>query len=292
MDLERTFVAIVELGSLNKAADELGIANSTASTRLATLEKKLEAILLQRTARGIHLTEIGRVYYDKIKQALAQTEDIENMVRKMATGSFGKLTLSIPPGLIENWLAKPFADFLDSYHDVHLEIRTTDKILDQVREGFDICFHWGPPPDSTLYAQRLFEDEIILIASKSYVKKYDVNNCPEAVKFLQMTRDFSGETKKRIISKDILDWWYSRAARITSDTVESQIALLLQDMGAAALPRSNIDRLLETGAVADITPIFFNQPFPVTCYAITAEKPSSHSRAQLLIDHIKRFYPQ
>lgn len=290
MDMEQTFVTIVDCGSLNKAAEHLGVANSTVSSRLLALERKLKATLLQRTARGIHLTESGQLYYLKLKNIIAQLEDTENQIRMMSDGLCLRLSLSMPPGLMEYWLAEPIAEFLNLHPDAHITIRTSDRILEQFLAGHDICFHWGFPPDSNHYAKKLFNDEIKLIATERYLQTNNIHNNPEAIEFLQFTRDFSGDTKYQIVEKKYLDWFYSHPARVTCDTVEAQIALLLRNMGAAILPLSIVQPLLNENKLVDITEQYFSHPFPLSCYAITYEKPSASSAAQYLIGHIKQFF--
>ena len=59
----RTFVRVVEAGSISKAAEQIGLAKSGVSRRLADLEKRLGVRLINRTTRRSSLTEAGQAYY-------------------------------------------------------------------------------------------------------------------------------------------------------------------------------------------------------------------------------------
>ena len=71
----RAFVRSVELGSFSKAADEGGLKDSTVSRYVSGLEAVLGAALLNRSTRSLHLTEAGRLFYDRAAQILADVED-------------------------------------------------------------------------------------------------------------------------------------------------------------------------------------------------------------------------
>ena len=65
-----TFVQVVDSGSFTAAAERLSIAKSAASRRVADLETRLGAQLLQRTTRRLHLTETGRDFYERAMRIL------------------------------------------------------------------------------------------------------------------------------------------------------------------------------------------------------------------------------
>ena len=62
------FVEVVKLRSFRRAADSLGMPNSTLSRRIGGLEKAIGLRLLHRTTRKIELTEAGQVYYVRCKR--------------------------------------------------------------------------------------------------------------------------------------------------------------------------------------------------------------------------------
>ena len=58
------FIRVVETGSFSKAAEDLGIAQPTATKAVAVIEERLGARLLHRSTRGITPTEVGALFYE------------------------------------------------------------------------------------------------------------------------------------------------------------------------------------------------------------------------------------
>src|SRR5258708_8829041 len=73
MDLNRvaTFVRVVEAGTFTAAATRLQLPTSSVSRSVAKLERDLGIVLLERTTRRISLTEAGRAYYERAREAVA-----------------------------------------------------------------------------------------------------------------------------------------------------------------------------------------------------------------------------
>src|SRR5579872_4798023 len=71
MNLARTFVSVVDAGSLTAAARATSLPKSSVSRALARLESDLGARLVDRSTRHLTITPAGRAYYDGAKAALA-----------------------------------------------------------------------------------------------------------------------------------------------------------------------------------------------------------------------------
>jgi DNA-binding transcriptional LysR family regulator len=70
----KTFVHIVDAGSLTRAADSLDTSLPTVVRTLAALERELGVSLLKRTTRRIHLTDEGSHYLERCRDILAATQ--------------------------------------------------------------------------------------------------------------------------------------------------------------------------------------------------------------------------
>lgn len=73
----RYFIEVVSSGSINKAAEQLFIAQSSLSNAMKDLEKEIEHPLLIRTSRGISLTQDGAEFLSYARQVIEQTELLE-----------------------------------------------------------------------------------------------------------------------------------------------------------------------------------------------------------------------
>ena len=74
------FVRVVESGSFREASRLTGVPKSTLSRKLAELETRLGARLLQRTTRRIGLTDVGRGYFAEVSVAVGRLIDAERAV--------------------------------------------------------------------------------------------------------------------------------------------------------------------------------------------------------------------
>ena len=93
------FVRVAELGSFSKAAQILNIAQPALSRQVRLLETDLRATLLQRTGRGVVLTEAGKRLFDHsvgILQLVSRVrEDIESSRGEPA----GRIVVGLPPSM-------------------------------------------------------------------------------------------------------------------------------------------------------------------------------------------------
>jgi LysR family nitrogen assimilation transcriptional regulator len=93
----RSFARIVELGTLNRAADDLNIAQPALSSHVAGLEAELGLKLLLRLPRGIKPTEAGRRLYQHARAVLRRLELAREDVRaEMASGPVGTVAIGMP----------------------------------------------------------------------------------------------------------------------------------------------------------------------------------------------------
>jgi LysR family transcriptional regulator, nitrogen assimilation regulatory protein len=95
----RYFVRVAEMGSFSKAAIELDVAQPALSRQVRLLETDLRVTLLQRTGRGVLLTEAGKRLYDHaigILQLVAHAREDLSANRDEATG---RIVIGLPPSM-------------------------------------------------------------------------------------------------------------------------------------------------------------------------------------------------
>src|SRR5436190_3965184 len=90
----KTFVRIVEAGSLTRAAESLDTSLPTVVRTLAGLERHLGVSLLKRTTRRLHLTEEGAQYLEHCRDILSAIQNMEDVLVARRTEPIGKLTVT------------------------------------------------------------------------------------------------------------------------------------------------------------------------------------------------------
>jgi DNA-binding transcriptional LysR family regulator len=163
------FVAIVEGGSLAAAARSEGLPKSSVTRRLAGLETRVQARLLQRSTRQLSLTEAGRRLYERLRPVVAaaraaeselmsEAPEPEGVLRITATGAFGRL-----------FIAPLLGTFLKQHRRLTAELLLLDRSVNLIDEGFDLAIRMGPLADSGLVARKLADIERVLCAAPAHL---------------------------------------------------------------------------------------------------------------------------
>lgn len=172
MDLNRiaVFHQVVEAGSFTAAARTLGLRTSSVSRSVAALEAALGIRLLQRTTRRLSLTDAGRAYYERSRDALAGLEEAEQAAAALGARPRGLVRVTAPTDLAPG-LAPVVAAFAGEHPAVRVEVSLTPRFVDLVKEGFDLAVRAGPLRDSSLLARKLADTELALFAAPSYLTR-------------------------------------------------------------------------------------------------------------------------
>lgn len=165
-DLE-VFARVVEKSGFSRAARELGVPASTVSRRVARLEEGLGVRLLQRTTRKMHLTEAGRIYFERISRALREIESAESSLRAVQGDPRGLIRIST---VSEQFVEDILYDFLAEYPEVSMEIHKSHERVDLIADGFDLAIRAGVLSDSSLVAHKLMTSGPVLVAAPSYLE--------------------------------------------------------------------------------------------------------------------------
>jgi len=145
----RTFVAIGQEGTLTAAARELNLPTSTVSRALSRLEKNLDVLLVQRSPRGLVMTDFGKEYLQTCKRALRTLRDGSELLERRRERPSGLIKVACPITMARSIFAPLLKEFLDRYPDLRVEIEPYASGWDQEpREDVDVFFKVRAPRDS------------------------------------------------------------------------------------------------------------------------------------------------
>ncbi len=181
MDLNEiaVFIKVVEAQSFSRAARELGMPNSTVSSRVSGLEKRLGVTLIQRTTRKLNITEIGQAYFKHCLQGLKEIEQAESEILATQSEPQGLLRITAPVELGGSILPHFISDYLKKYPKVSVEVILTDRRVDLLAEGIDLAIRAGELKDSSLIAKKLGSAYFAPYASPKYLKAYGLPKLPK-----------------------------------------------------------------------------------------------------------------
>ena len=88
-----TFVRVVDSGGFSAAGRRLNMSTTMVSNHVHALEERLGARLLNRTTRKVSLTEVGKAYYDRCTQILADLEQADDIAGALQSTPRGTLRI-------------------------------------------------------------------------------------------------------------------------------------------------------------------------------------------------------
>lgn len=118
------FYETATLGSMRLASDRMGLAVSSISRQIATLEKDLGIPLFERGRRTIRMTEAGRLTYEHYKSQIASREQLFEQIRKLREAKLGHVEMAIGEGFLCRAFMQLIADFQHDHPGVSVNIRT------------------------------------------------------------------------------------------------------------------------------------------------------------------------
>ena len=148
----RTFVTIVDQGSLTAAAERLDRSLPTMVRVLAALEEDLGVRLLRRSTRRMSLTPEGRGYLARCRQILADVEDADQSVARGQTVPRGKIRMTAPVLFGQRHVAPGLIDFAHRFDEVEVELLLLDRVINLIEEGIDVAVRIAHLADSSMIA--------------------------------------------------------------------------------------------------------------------------------------------
>lgn len=172
------FLAIVEHGSLSRAADSLDCSTSHISRHLKQLESRLGTALFMRSTRQVKLTPAGINYATRLKSIAIELQNATAMVQGEQQEIKGPIRISGAGDFVANHVSPVLAEFAALHPDVNIELDFNNRVVDLIEEGFDFAIRFGRLQDSNLIARKLCDRTMTLVASPSYLKSHPSIHTP------------------------------------------------------------------------------------------------------------------
>lgn len=165
------FIRVVETGSFSKAASDVGITQPTATKAVAAMEKRLGARLLHRSTRGVMLSEVGALYYDKCKLIAREVDEADNLATLLQSKVGGTLRISTSVAFGRRVLVPLVLRYMREHPEITIDLSFDDRYVNLVEQGVDLAIRMGPMADSTLGARYLGTNPWMMVAAPSYLSQ-------------------------------------------------------------------------------------------------------------------------
>jgi DNA-binding transcriptional LysR family regulator len=165
------FCLCAEKQGFTAAAHAAGLTPAAVSRSVSRLEGRLGVKLFTRTTRQVRLTEGGRAYFEKCRQALSQLVEAEREVTGQQAVPSGTLRISVPTSYGHLRVLPLLPEFHAQYPQVKVEVQVANRNVDFTSENFDLAIRARVLPDSGLVARLLEESELVVVATPGYLRK-------------------------------------------------------------------------------------------------------------------------
>jgi DNA-binding transcriptional LysR family regulator len=278
-------MAVVEAGSMARAAQALGLSSSGVGRAIARLEKRVGVRLLERTTRTMTLTDEGRRFYEEVGPHLDGIEQAAMTAAGAAGVVRGRLRVNVDPFFSRIVLAAQVVTFLNRHPDVRVELIMRDHVGDLVADGFDLAMRFGEPPSGSLVARKLIETRILTVAAPGFVARYGRPKHPSEVAELPCI-DFYDAANARPFEWEFRRDREIRSVRPASRLMVSDVGAMLSaceaGVGIAQIMQLSSGDLLAEGRLVELFPDWSGEFFPL--YALYPSRQLRAAKVRTFIE--------
>jgi DNA-binding transcriptional LysR family regulator len=283
-DLE-VFVKTVSLGGLTRASERLGVSKSIISRRLSKLESDVGTRLLNRTTRGMSLTEAGTELLVRAERILAEEAEARAVLAGRDGELAGRLRLAASVSLGISHLAPALAQFALRHPRIELDVSYGDRLHDIVGEGFDAALRIGRLESSSLVARHLAPLHLVVAASPDYLERRGTPRVPHDLSRHEVLI-YTG-------SRDPGVWQMGPRSsvrvqgRIRSDSGEALRAAAIAGLGIGLFPQFMIHGQLVSGSLVRV---LADHPVPVLGLYVVRPPGSLSLKLKALSDYLAEYF--
>ncbi|WP_204115847.1 LysR family transcriptional regulator [Shimia biformata] len=281
----KVFVRVVELGSITAGGRDLRLTPAVASNRVKELESRLGVRLFNRTTRNLSPTEVGKVFYDHAKTVIEHLEDAEAVVAGFSDTPRGVISVTAPLGVGRRIIAPLIPRFSETYPEVQIRLRLSDRKVDMFEDGLDVAFVLGELVDSNLKLRKIKDCDRVLVAAPSYVERFGEperpedllrgHNClllrfPRSPEYFWTLKTPEGPRKLEV------------TGRFDADDGDVLTEWALDGRGIANKPRFDVARHLASGDLVELLPQ--TPPMPASFGCLYPHRKFQDPKIRLFVD--------
>ena len=252
------FIRVADLESFSRAAETLALPKGSVSRQIQALESHLGVRLLHRTTRRVQLTQDGMVYYERAKDLLSNLDELDGMFQHDPASISGRLRVDMPVGFAKKLVIPHLPTFLQQYPGIELELSSSDRLVDVIREGFDCVVRVGALKDSGLIARPLGKLTQINCASPDYLARFGYPQSLEDLADHALIHYASTLGVRPPGFEVVIDGavrWVKTGGILTVNSTETYQAACIAGLGIIQVPRTGVREALRRRPDGDPAPV-------------------------------------
>lgn len=282
------FVRAVKAGSFTAAASQLGVTKSAVAKSVAQLEARLGVRLLHRTTRRLSLTPEGSAFFTQCEAAVEQIREAEDVARNRATTLRGVLRVDMPAVFGRRVALPILLDILKAHPELRLAASFSDRAIDPVDEGVDLCLRFGELSDRRdLAARKIDEQRLIICGSPSYLS---MMGAPRSLKELRQHACIVGRNPDRRETLQVLEdakpVSFEPSPTHQCSDGEAIILMTLAGFGLCQMPESLLRAYVDNGRLVPVLSDYCQVRSPFN--AVWPVKRQMLPRVRVVVDELVR----
>jgi LysR family transcriptional regulator, transcriptional activator for dmlA len=279
----RIFVAVGREGTLTAAALELQLPTSTVSRALTRLEKHLDVLLVQRSPRGLILTDFGKEYLQTCRRALRTLRAGGELLEGQREKPTGLIKVACPITMARSIFAPLLKQFLARYPELRVEIEPYTSDWDrEPRDDVDVFFKVKAPRDSVRRVRPYPGTKRGIFASPEYLSLRGNPGTPDDL--IQHTCIGSGTWKLARGSKLAVP---NIVFKVDVSDPGVHLDLVLCGFGIATLPLYMAKKPDLRKRLVQVLPLW--NPEPITLCALFSGPSRLTPKVQVLLDFLGEY---
>lgn len=238
------FDLVATHGGFSQASRIAGRPKATLARRVGALETTLGVRLLERSSRGLQLTEAGVRLQARVGPLLAELAQAGEGVGTEGPPR-GRLRVSAPTLLSDNTLGPIAVSFARAYPEVSLEITAENRMAELPADGYDLVIRVDPGPQERLVGRCVLRDERWLVAAPDVPCPAEGAGNPRPLPVIVSVTAKPGAVWTVFEGDRTLRFFPRVVLRLSS--LPMQRAAVLVGGGAALLPRSLVGQDVSAG---------------------------------------------
>ncbi len=288
IDAMQIYVRVAELASFTQTADTMGLPKSSISAAVQQLESELGTRLLHRTTRRVQMTQDGQVFYERCKDLLADFEELQSLFRNDQAALQGRLRVDMPIKVATEVVLPRLPEFLQSHPALDIELSSTDRRVDLIREGFDCVLRVGELDNSNHIARPLGCYRMVNCASPGYVSRFGFPRHPDELAGHRLIH-YVSTLGARDSGFEYLDpdnassvKYIAMEGALTVNNSDAYLGACLAGLGIIQVPEYGVRAALDSGQLVELMSQYRAAPMPVSL--IYANRRHQPRRVRVFMD--------
>lgn len=288
-----TFLEVVRHMNLSSAARALRVSTATVSRRLTRLEERLSVQLLDRSTRGLALTQAGESYAERAARGLELIVSAEEQLQELTGVPQGVLRVGAPTQLLGHRVGAIAIEYARRYPGVELHIIEADHWIDMDEADLHIAIQvlpnskWESQGARSLRAltrRTLGTMDMIVCASPEYLERHGPITHPQDL--LEHPCVVLGANPTARLVQFYDDAGEGMLVEVPIGVFTTNVEMCRQaaiaGLGPAGLTWPDCRHLLETGELVRVIEGWRMEP--VRCIAVFVDSPRPPQRARAFLD--------